>query len=380
MYQTDDRGVYRIFDLPPGRYRVSVGYEATSDGVVRGRRYDQTFYLDPADQSKPGIVELSEGDEAKNIDMRVGTASATFSVSGRVIDTETGVPIAKAGVTFGMTRKDPNQQVPSLMMQTDDRGEFKFDGFSAGHYTVTPSSSYGGNFYGDPVSFDISDKDVTGLEVKTVPGLSLSGYLTADGLSIKELMARLPGLIIAANGVTPGNNQIRSGGRATVAPDGTFDIGGLRPGPVSLWVSTQRPSAVRTIINRMERDGVPVSQNFELKESLSGLRVVIDYGTGSIRGTVKFEGADTPITESRMNVTCKREGARDQNFAQVDARGHFVITNLAPGPFELTLIISSLTPRPPGGVRPQKQIVNIANGSDTEVTFVVDLGPKPGGP
>ena len=57
MYQTDDRGIYRIFDLSPGRYRVSVGYDAATDGLTRTHRYDQTFYLDPTDQTKPGIVE-----------------------------------------------------------------------------------------------------------------------------------------------------------------------------------------------------------------------------------------------------------------------------------------------------------------------------------
>jgi hypothetical protein len=180
--------------------------------------------------------------------------------------------------------------------------------------------------------------------------------------------------------VTPGSDQSSSGGRAMVAPDGTFAIEGVRPGTVSMWVTTQRPSATRTIINRIERDGVPVNQSFEMRQSLSGLRVVIDYGTGTLRGTVKLEGSDAPITDSMMTVTCKREGARDQNFTQVDARGHFVLTNLAPGPFEVTLIISSLTPRPPRGIPPQKQIVNITKGAETEINFVVNLDPRPGTP
>jgi len=381
MFQTDDRGIYRIFDLLPGRYRVSVGYDPATDGLARGHRYDQTFYLDPTDQTKPGIVELSEGDEAKDIDVRVGSTSQTFSVSGRVIDSETGVSIVKAGITFSMVQKDKNRSGPGFITQTDDRGEFKLDGLSPGHYTVTPTSDYyGGNFYGDPVSFDITDKDVSGLELRTQPGLSLSGYISADGLSTKDLMALLPNLMIAASGVTPGTNQIRSSGRSVIAPDGTFNIGGLRAGSISLFVSTQRPSFVRAMINRLERDGVPVNPNFEMKDSLSGLHVVIDYGTGSVRGAVKFAGSDSQITDSRMNVTCKREGARDQTFAQVDARGHFLITNLAPGPYELTLIISSLTPRPPRPIPPQKQIINITNGSETEVIFDINPGQKPGGP
>jgi hypothetical protein len=385
MFQTDDRGVYRIFDLAPGRYRVSVGYDATSDGLTRAHRYDQTFYLDSTDQAKPGVVELTEGSEAKDIDIRVGAVGATFAVSGRVIDSETGVGIAKAAVSFTMPQKDKNTPAPpGMSIQSDDRGEFRWEGFSPGHYIVMPNpDSYGGggDYYGDPVSFEITDKDVTGLELRTVPGLTLSGYISADGLSTKELLSLLPNLVIVANGVTPGNTQLRSGGRAMVMPDGTFQIVGLRPSPYSMWATTQRPSSIRTIINRMDRDGVAVNQNFEMKESISGLHLVIDYGTGVIRGTVKFEGGDA-ITDSRMNVILKREGARDQSFTQVDARGHFVLTNLAPGPFELTLLITSLTPRTRStpGMPPQKQIVNVTNGAETEVTFVVNLGPKPGGP
>jgi hypothetical protein len=54
MYQTDDQGVYRIYGLPPGRYRVSVGYDQANDGMVRTRHYEKTFYLDPNDESKAG--------------------------------------------------------------------------------------------------------------------------------------------------------------------------------------------------------------------------------------------------------------------------------------------------------------------------------------
>jgi len=366
--------------LAPGRYKVSVGYDAATDGMIRGRRYDKTFYLDPIDQSKPAIIELSEGDEAKNIDIKVQPPPKTYSISGRVIDTETGVPIAKAGIRFMPVSKDPNAG-GGLGIQADERGEFSWSGFAPGHYSVTATSDYyGGNYYSDPVYFDVVDKNLSEIEVKSVPGLSIGGTITADGLSTKELMKLLPGLTISFSGSAPGNNPVRTAGRALVAQDGSFLVEGLRPGPVTVWIATQRPTFTNTKINRMERDGVPLGQNIDLKESISGLHIVIDYGTGIIRGTVKFEGNDAPITDSRMYVSCKREGARDGNGAQVDTRGHFVISNLAPGSWELTLQVNSLTPRPPHGVPIQKLIVNVANGGETEATFVVNLAPSQGGP
>src|SRR6185503_1654392 len=55
MYQTDDRGVYRIWGLAGGRYKVAVGYDV-NDGIFRGGRRRRTFYPDASDQSKAAIV------------------------------------------------------------------------------------------------------------------------------------------------------------------------------------------------------------------------------------------------------------------------------------------------------------------------------------
>src|SRR5438874_108008 len=49
-YSTDDRGVYRIYGLPPGSYHVSVGQSGDNGAVSYGRRrlYRVTFYPDAA--------------------------------------------------------------------------------------------------------------------------------------------------------------------------------------------------------------------------------------------------------------------------------------------------------------------------------------------
>jgi len=293
-----------------------------------------------------------------------------------VIDGETGVPIARAGVSFALVRKDATR-VPGFVMPTDERGEFNFGGFAPGHYSVSVSSEYyGGNFYSDPVYFDVTDQDVTKIEVKTTSGLSVSGVVVAEGMPTNELIKLLPSLTVSVSGTSKSDNQVRTGGRGLVAPDGSFQVEGLKPGPVSIFISTQRPPFARPMVTRIEREGVQVSENFDIQQSVSGLRVVIDYGTGVIRGTVKFDG-ETAIGDARIYVTCRREGARDGPGAQVDARGNFLITNLGEGAYEVTLQVNNLSPHPPRPTPPQKQIVKVTNGSESEVNFVVDLTPKP---
>lgn len=379
MYQTDDRGIYRIFGLPPGRYKVSVGVDA-SDGMTRGRRHQKTFYPDTSDQSKATIVELKEAGEAGHIDIKVPAARPTYAVSGRVIDTESGLPIPGAGVRFAMVPKDQGRTTPGWAMPADDRGVFTFSGISPGRYSAYASSElYGGNFYGSPVYFDLVDKDVTGIELKTVPGLSVSGVIVSEGLPTNELLTMLPGLRVGARGSTP-NDQFSSGGNSALAPDGSFQIDGLKPGRVSISVYTSGVGMIRPTIARIEHGGIGISQGFDIQQSVSGLRVVINYGTGAIRGSVKLEGDDR-ASSAQVYVTCKREGASDGTRAAVDARGHFLIKNLSPGTYEVTVQArggnQSQGNRPPA---PQKQIVNVTNGSESEVSFVFDLTPKPGGP
>jgi hypothetical protein len=376
--QTDDRGIYRIFGLPPGRYKVSVGYDP-AEGISRGQRYQKTFYPNANDQSKATIVELKEADEASNIDIKVEPGPPTFVASGRVIDSESGVPLPKAGISFMMVPK-AGPSSTTFGIQADDRGRFSFSGLSAGRYAAYANSQYyGGNYYGDPVFFDVADADVTGIELKTKPGLTLTGIVVADGMSTKDLLMMIPGLRLQAR-ATRSNDQIGSGGFSPIAPDGSFQIDGLRPGRVSLSLFGSTIGIPQGMIARIEREGIGLNQGFDMQQSTSGLRVMVNYGTGIIRGAISFEG-DTPISDAQMYVRYKREGAGEGGGVQVDARGHFLIRNLPPGQYEVTVQARPGGPAQPNRpAPPQKQFVNVTNGSESAINFVFDFRPAPGGP
>ena len=98
--------------------------------------------------------------------------------------------------------------------------------------------SGGGNYYGDAVDFEIVDRDVAGLVIKAIPGLTLSGVVVADELTTRELLALLPELRVHAYPETPAPTQATGSGNAVVAADGTFQIMGLRPGRLRVDVSS----------------------------------------------------------------------------------------------------------------------------------------------
>lgn len=378
MYRTDDRGIYRIYGLPPGRYKVSVGYDPTEG--FRSSQYPRTYHSAATDPAKPVIVELKEGDEADSIDIKVGERAPTFAVSGRIIDSTTGRPIPAVRYRIAVVEKDPSRTPQFAGLPTDDRGEFRVDGLRPGRYTIAATSEYygGGNFYGNPVYFEIIDQDVTGLEIKGIPGLTLTGAVIADGLSTRELLALLPDLRVYAWPESPTPNQGTGSGSAAVAPDGSFQIAGLRPGRLKLHVDSMARNVTRPTVARLQREGLDLGGTVDVQHSLSGIVVVVSYGTGSIRGTTTFAGGTLPA-DSRIFVKFRREGGRDAMSVQTDMRGNFVINNLAPGTYELDIQLA-FSSRAPRARQPQKQFVDVKNGLVSEVSFLVDFGQTRIGP
>ena len=391
MFQTDDRGIYRLYGLPAGRYKVSVGTNPNngfSGNSARGY-FSQTFYPDTNDATKATIVEVGEGDEATNIDIRLGHRATTFSIAGRVVDSETGEPVTGIRPTYGRVSKD-NPGSGSYMggMPTGSRGEFRFDGLEPGHYAVFASSRFdGGDYYSESIVLDVVDHDVTNLEIKAIRGLTLSGVVLPDSDTNKNFLAQLGSLRIVASVRSTSNSQANNStnGTSLVAPDGSFRIGGLRPGKATLYVySTDNSNMRRFSMARIERDGVDQTQGIDISsgQSVSNVRVFISYGTGAIRGTVKFENGSPP-PDARIYVGLQRNGRSVDRGAQTDARGRFLITDIAPGNYEVILNLGFYTPVPQPPPRPRaplKQFVTVADDTEVEVTFTVDLKPKESGP
>jgi protocatechuate 3,4-dioxygenase beta subunit len=386
MYMTDDRGIYRVYGLPAGYYKISAGTDPTRGSINFGSRasYPLTFHPDATDTAKATVIELSEGGEAANIDIQLGKRAETFTATGRIIEADSGKPLSGLRFMFGPAPKG-QQYFSGLIggLITNARGEFRVDGIEPGRYGVSVSSDFdSGNFYSDPTFFEVIDGDVSNIEVKATSGLSISGVVVMEGVPNKDALAQFGSMRITANVTTNSKPQTYSSSSAIVAYDGSFSVSGLRPGRAALFLSPNGNQTGRLTILRVEREGVDVSRSLDLQagQSLSDVRVISIFGTGTIRGSVRFENGPLPAG-ARVFVGARREGATSMNFGgQLDSRGHFVINNVPAGTYEVTV---SLGFQPPGPQPPQrlppppKQFATVIDYGEVEVTFVVDL--KPGG-
>jgi hypothetical protein len=158
----------------------------------------------------------------------------------------------------------------------------------------------------------------------------------------------------------------------------------LRPGKISLNVGAASAIESRGItVSRIvyERE-LPNGQLDLLPgQNVSGVRIYLAYGTGTIKGEVKVEGG-TLAPEAFLFVALQRENQTVRPAsAQVDARGRFMITGIPAGTYDAVLQIASLGPGvnlPRGFQRTQRQQVTVSDDSEVQIGFTIDLTPKEG--
>lgn len=375
MYATDDRGVYRIFGLRPGRYLVSAG--SGSDMLSSMFRFrpkrTQTFYPGVTEESKAKQVQVTAGAEATGIDIQFGLADKGFVASGRVIEAEKGTPIPRAMVAYSVSRpvssktdhaEDADHDaeahisgfgsaMPGGITVTNDKGEFRFESVSPGSYkldvqqfgamTGTGTSEY----YGDPVDFEVRSGNVDRIEVKLHRGASISGIAVVENADADGDLQSFGRVMLTAS-VVDEQKKSFSSGNGVVAPDGTFRIGGLKPGKATLRLFAMDEKEASLL--RVERNGVEVQGGIDIhaNEQISGLRVVLTSANCVIKGHVTIEGGSLPpgitatVRARRLNQAASPLPDADPNSdsGDVDDNGDFEIEDLAPGVYEVEVSVS----------------------------------------
>jgi len=379
---TDDRGVYRIYGLPAGQYKISVGRDDDgyywSAGVGRVA-YKRTFYPDATDPAEAKVIDVTEGSEATNIDITLGQTLPGFVASGKVVDGDTGRPVT--GVRLGLRRVLNNDYAGvNASVNANSQGEFRLENITRGKYVVLILPLPGTETRADAVSFEVVDQDVSGLLVKTFNGLSISGNYIIEGKADSSLAAKLAELSLYAYVRNQGANA-GFGHSSPLNADGSFRIGGLSPGTADFTLGSQEGrQLVNFAISRIERDGVVLPRGLELNSGepqVTGVKVFLRYGTGSVRGEVKVENGPLPA-DGRVLVWLKKLGEAESSLRpyNTDLRGHFLIEGVSAGEYELRVQANVPRREPPSAT----QQVTVAEGTVSDVVITVDLKPKPGQP
>ena len=379
MLETDDRGIYRVYGLPPGRYKVSIWV------TTKRTRYPETFYPGVTDETKASIIPLTSGQEVTGIDIKLGPVENTFEVSGQVVEAESGRPVPYAMIeqryetvsTDGQSKRTSS----SSGHQANAEGKFHLYGLMPGHYALQAIKDEKSRASSEPVSFDITQSNITDLEIKLrrAPdaGGSISGTLVIEGTTDPAILAKRVGVTIAAYVL---NRELTSqqGSFGRVGADGSFKLEGVSTGTARIYPSYFPELGYLPL--RVERDGVAQPNSIEIgpNEQITGMRVVATYGNGSINGRLQFEGGAKP-SGICFYVHWRRAGETSNEVwisMDVDERGRFLIGHLPAGSYELeagwnAASLCGATEMPK--LNEVKQTINVTNDSETSVTLVIKL-------
>ncbi|MCA1563011.1 MAG: carboxypeptidase-like regulatory domain-containing protein [Acidobacteria bacterium] len=180
---TDDRGLFRLFGLPPGNYRVCARphHFSPPDGAVVKESQVRTCYPDALRETDAQPVTLTAAD-ATGIDIRLQRSRA-FSASGIVLDS-TGGAAERAQVSIVRIEKSGTSGTGA---QLNPGGQFSAKGLAPGEYAVSAIIGGPGSFPPDTreaevgyLPFRIETSDVEGLVVTMARPAKVAGRVVFE--------------------------------------------------------------------------------------------------------------------------------------------------------------------------------------------------------
>lgn len=408
-FRTDDRGVYRGYGLPAGRYRVKVG-SGLVGARLRFRRVDmpESYYKGATDGPKAEVVEVVAGSEATDIDIKLNRVPVRktkgFAVTGRIVDGQTGKGLASISfsyrneIVYSDRDRDEDDAIERILEHatTDSKGQFRIDDLKPGKYEIEVFTQEKTPWYAEPLHFEISTFNVQGLEVKVRQAGSISGVVVLENTTDPAIVAKLSALKI-------GVGHLSYSG-APVNRDGSFHLTGLGPRVHPLSFSWDGNREGFEIV-RVERDGAELDRTEQALrgikvgpgENVTGVRVIVAHYTGVVRGQINIEVAlppggylevsATPVNKPKTDtswVRSKRLAVSMNRWRRgtIDARGRFVIERLPPGEYEINLD-AYLTPWKDDGKVDEDapvtvtRVVTVSDVGEARVDFVLDLSKMP---
>ena len=336
---TNDLGEYRLFNLPPGKYLLSAGYEMSQSvglamAIAMGSREEReglvtTYYPGTTDPLQAAAVNVEPGAEIRSIDFSL-LPSGVFHIRGRV----SGLSPGHAG--FGgavMLRKGNNRLSAAMPERTAavkaEDGTFDLDQVVSGSYELIAFEFAGETPHMTHTSVEVGGADVDGVDLAIEPGITISW---SPSMGRQNRNAN-PATANLAGAERRGPSALHP--TAEVQPDGSFELKDVSAD--TYWVNVTGPST----------DAYLKSAQYGSSDALGNFRVNPGSGAtlelvGSTRGAhiqgVVMNSDPVPVSGVWVILLPEDSNRNQKRLVQsvrTGANGKFDFRGVAPGSYSL---------------------------------------------
>jgi 5-hydroxyisourate hydrolase-like protein (transthyretin family) len=338
---TDDRGEFRLFWLPGGKYVVAAVPRHTpagtgtnrpvrpgeltrlpdeaqlmrdyfmlsplliaslsdstivkrilDDGTVQDESWMPVYYPATTDRAQATLVEVAPGAALNGINITLGP-SPVQKVRGRVVGFPRG-----GQATVAMTAADPGNtgRLVSKGASTID-GAFEFTGVLPGTYYLVAQERSG--LVSAPIAVQVGNRDIDNLSIGIAPGINLTGRLIVDGVTqdLPNSIGMLPRPEIDSV-VLPSVGIWRRSGN-------DFTFNNLAPGDYQFHISqgALQPNQKPLHIKSMRLGQTDATETVRISASTTDvLEIVLTTETGSVEGTAAANATVVLVPAARKRT------------------------------------------------------------------------------
>ena len=350
---TDDRGVYRLYGLPPGTYVVSAGGRSGGFGSDLYETNAPT-YAPGATRDTASEITVRPGDEISGVDIHY-RGDVGHAISGSIINPPTNnasLNISLYQLVHGV------RQMAASAFQFQNTSGFSFFGLADGDYELmAQSNSAQGEFLmSEPQRLSLRGADISGLKLGLKSLAFISGNVALENSAATECANKhkpvfSETMIVATRERRANDSEVGPGyilGQTLLDNKGDFVLRNLVPGQFTLsarffakyWYlrSIQSSSVTAQAAARgtdLARSGLAL----KFGDRVSGVTVTLAEGAASLRGTVKLEAKQSVPAKLYVHLfPAEKESADDvlRFFtAPVASDASFSLNNIAPGKYWL---------------------------------------------
>jgi len=333
---TNDLGEYRLFNLPPGKYLLSAGYEMSqamgmSMAIAMGSREEReglttTYYPGTSEPLQAATINVEPGAELRSMDFSL-RPSGVFHIRGHV----SGLGPGRAGFGGAVMLRKGNSRLTAAMpertavVKTED-GTFDIDQVASGSYEIIAIEFAGDTPRATHRPIEVGGADVDGVDLAFEPGVTITGHLRWED------KAAAPTVPLRVS-LEQGEQAFSVQPTAEVQPDGSFELKNVSAD--SYWVNVAGP-APDAFLKSARYGSSDALGNFRVNSGSDATLELLCSARGAhIQGVVMNSD---PVPVSGVWVTLIPEYSNQKRLFQSvrsRANGKFEFRGVAPGEYTL---------------------------------------------